>query len=226
MVSFDELASFIEAEHNLSWRKVMMEEMDSIKENGTRSLIDLPPGRKPIGVKWVFKVKQDDHGAVSKHKACLVVKGYAQQHRIDCDEVFMPVARLDSVRLLIPLMAHEGWEVHYMDVKSAFLNGDLHEEVYIEQPVGFVVTGKEHKVLKLWKALYGFHQASRAWNTKLDHTLLSLVFQRTPSEHAIYVRWNGNVQLVVGVYVNDLIITSSDCNDIRSFREEMGPRSK
>ena len=78
-----------------------------------------------IGLKWVFKVKRDEHGAVSKHKARLVVKGYAQRHGIDYDEVFAPVARLDSVCLLIALAAHEGWEVHHMDVKSAFLNGDL-----------------------------------------------------------------------------------------------------
>jgi hypothetical protein len=136
-----------------------MIEMDSIEENGTWSLIDLPPGHKPIGVKWVFKVKRDEHGAVSKHKARLVVKGYAQRHGIDYDDVFAPVAQLDSVRLLIALAAHEGWQVHHMDVKSAFLNGDLQEEVYIEQPTGFIVTSKEHKVLKLKKSLYGLHQA-------------------------------------------------------------------
>jgi hypothetical protein len=141
----------------------------------------------------VFKVKRDEHGAVSKHKARLVVKGYAQRHGIDYDEVFMPVAQLDSVCLLITLMAHEGWEVHHMGVKSVFLNGDLQEEVYVEQPVGFIVAGKEHKVLKLMKALYGLHQAPGAWNAKLDDTLLSLGFRRTPSEHAIYVRRNGNM---------------------------------
>jgi hypothetical protein len=123
--------------------------------------------------------------------------------------------------LLIALAAHEGWEVHQMDVKSVFLNGDLQEEVYVEQPAGFIVAGKEHKVLKLKKTLYGLHQVPRAWNVKLDDTLLSLGFQRNPSEHAIYVRQNGNVQLVVGVYVDDLIITGSDCDNIRSFKEEM-----
>jgi hypothetical protein len=110
----------------------MMEEMDYNEENGTWSLIDLPPYRKPIGVKWLFKVKRNEHGAVSKHKARLVVKGYAQRHGIDYDKVFTPVAWLDSVRLLIALVADEGWEVHHMDVKSAFLNGDLQEEVYVE----------------------------------------------------------------------------------------------
>jgi hypothetical protein len=108
-----------------------------------------------------------------------------------------------------------------MDVKSTFLNGYLQEEVYVEQPVSFIVAGKEHKVLKLQKALYGLHQASRAWNAKLDDTLLSLGFQRTPSEHSIYIRRNSNVQLVVGVYVDYLVITGSDHDDIKSFKEEM-----
>jgi hypothetical protein len=169
----------------------------------------------------VFKVKRDEHEAVFKHKARLVVKGYMQRHGIDYDKVFASVARLDSVCLLIALAAHEGWEVHHMDVKSAFLNDDLQEEVYVEEPSGFIVAGKEHKVLKLKKALYGLHQVPRAWNAKLDDTLLSLGFRRTPLKHVIYVRRNDNAQLVVGVYVDDLIITGSDCDNIRSFKEEM-----
>jgi hypothetical protein len=113
-----------------------------------------------------------------------------------------------------------------MDVKSVFLNGDLQEEVYVEQPAGFIIAGKDHKVLKLKEALYGLQQASRAWNVKLDDTLLSLGFQRIPSEHTIYVRRNGNVQLVVGVYVDDLIITGSDRDNIGSFKEEMATTFK
>jgi hypothetical protein len=136
------------------------------------------------------------------------------------------VARLDSVSLLIALAAHEGWEVHHTDVKSVFLNGDLQEEVYVEQPTGFIIASKEHKVLKLKKALYELYQASRAWNEKLDDTILSLGFWRTPSEHTIYVRWNGNMQLVVGVYIDDLIITGLDRDNIRSFKEEMAATFK
>jgi hypothetical protein len=131
------------------------------------------------------------------------------------------VAQLDSVRLLIALAAHEGWEVHHIDVKSMFLNGNLQEEVYVEQPTGFIIVGKEHKVLKLKKVLYGLHQVSLAWNAKLDDTLLSLDFRRTPLEHTIYVWRNDNAQLVVEVYVDDLIITGSDHDNIRSFKEEM-----
>jgi hypothetical protein len=113
VVSSDELTSFIEGKRGPSWRKAMMEEMTSIKENDTWSLIDLPPGCKPIEVKWVFKVKQDEHGAVPKHKACLVVRSYVKQHDFDCDEVFTPLARLDSVHLLIALVAHEGGGAPY-----------------------------------------------------------------------------------------------------------------
>jgi hypothetical protein len=99
-------------------------------------------------VKWVFKVKQDEHRAVSKHKARLVVEGYAQHHIIDYDEVFAPVAWLDSVRLLITFVSHEGWEVHHLDVKLSFLNGDLQEEVYVEQLVGFVVASKGSQAME------------------------------------------------------------------------------
>jgi hypothetical protein len=107
----------------------------------------------------VFNVKRDEHGAVSKHKACLMVKGYTQQHSIDYDEVISSVAQRDSVSLLIALTTHEGWEVHHMVVKSAFLNNDLLEEVYVEQSAGFIIASKEHKVLKLRKTLYGIYQA-------------------------------------------------------------------
>jgi hypothetical protein len=187
VVSSDKSASLVEAEHSPNWRNAMIEEMTSIEENDTKSLVDLPPGHKAIGVKWEFKVKRDEHGVVSKHKERLMVKGYTQRHDIDYDEVFTPAARLDSVRLLIVVTVHEAWEVHRMNVKSTFLNNDLQDEVYVEQLVGFIVTGMEHEVLKLWKALYGLHHAPRTWNVKLDDMLLSLGFQRTPSEHTIYV---------------------------------------
>jgi hypothetical protein len=156
-----------------------------------------------------------------KHKARLVVKGYAQRKGIDYDEVFAPVARLNSVRLLIALAAQDGWEVHHLDVKSAFLNGDLQEEVFVEQPGGFIKPGKEHQVLRLRKALYGLHQAPRAWNAKLDKTLQSLGFTRCPTEPAIYTRRSCGSQLIVGVYVDDLVVTGTSLDDIKRFKIEM-----
>ncbi|KAF0889131.1 hypothetical protein E2562_022144, partial [Oryza meyeriana var. granulata] len=127
--------------------------------NQTWRLVPLLPGHRPIGLKWVYKVKKNAAGEVIKHKARLVAKGYVQQPGVDFDEVFAPVARIESVRLLLALAAQEGWPVHHMDVKSAFLNGELIEEVYVRQPPGFTVAGHEDKVLRLDKALYGLRQA-------------------------------------------------------------------
>jgi hypothetical protein len=221
VVSSDESGSFDEVERDLCWRRAMMEEMKSIEDNTPWFLTNLPLGRSAIGLKWVFKVKRDEQGNITKHKARLVVKGYTQRCGIDYDEVSAPVACLDSVRLLIALVGHEGWEVHHLDVKSAFLNGDLHEEVFVQQPIGFMKSGEEHKVLKLRKALYGLHQALRAWNAKLDDTLISLGFSRCPSEPAIYTRRSGQNQLVIGVYVDDLMIMGADSGDIKKFKPEM-----
>ena len=113
-----------------------------------------------------------------------------------------------------------------MDVKSAFLNGDLNEEVYVEQPAGFVKTGNEHKVLRLKKALYGLHLAPRAWNSKLNDTLLSLNFKRSLCEYAIYTKRRREAQLLIRVYVDDLIIIDASGEDIREFKEEMADAFK
>ncbi|KAF0888781.1 hypothetical protein E2562_017781 [Oryza meyeriana var. granulata] len=145
---------------------------------------------------WVYKVKKNAAGEVIKHKARLVAKGYVQQPGVDFDEVFAPVARIESVRLLLALAAQEGWPVHHMDVKSAFLNGELIEEVYVRQPPGFTVAGHEDKVLRLDKALYGLRQAPRAWNAKLDETLVTLGFNHSASEHAVYARGKGASRLL------------------------------
>jgi hypothetical protein len=118
-------------------------------------------GHRPIGLRWVYKLKKDASGVIVKYRARLIAKGYVQHVGAHFNEVFAPVARLDSVRLLLALAAHEGWMVHYMDVKSTFLNGEL-KEVYVVQPLSFVKESQEHKVYKLSKALYGLRQAPRA----------------------------------------------------------------
>ena len=216
----DEPKTFAEAEEG-AWRRAMDEEMASIVANKTWRLTELPAGHKAIGLKWVYKLKRDAGGNVQKHKACLVAKGFVQKQGVDFEEVFAPVARLESVRLLVALAAHEGWRVHHMDVKSAFLNGDLKEEVYVMQPPGYAIDGEEHKVLRLDKALYGLRQAPRAWNAKLDRCLLGLGFTRSPSEHAVYGRGRGTARLLVGVYVDDLIITGNNDDEISKFKMEM-----
>ena len=133
----------------------MNEEIKAIKKNDTWDLTTLPHGKKASCVKWVYKMKKNAKGEVERYKARLVVKDYSQQQGIDYDEVFTPIARLETTRLLIALAAQNKWSIFQMDVKSAFLNGYLEEEVYVEHPIGYVVKGQEGKFLKLKKALYG-----------------------------------------------------------------------
>ena len=156
-----------------------------------------------------------------RYKARLVAKGFVQKYGVDFEEVFAPDARLETVRVLIAIAAQESWEIHHMDVKSAFLNGELKEEVYVELPKEFAVEGREGNVLRLRKALYGLRQAPRAWNAKLDNFLKSLGFQKCPLEHAVYTRWKENKIQIVGVYVDGLIIVGSSKDDILSFNQQM-----
>ncbi|KAD7476922.1 hypothetical protein E3N88_00058 [Mikania micrantha] len=151
-------------------------------------LTDLPAGQKPIGLKWIYKIKRDAKDQITKHKAPLVAKGYIQQQGVVYEEVFAPVARLETIILVLALLAQNSWPVHHLDVKTAFLHGDLNEEVFVEHPEGFERKGQEHKVYKLIKALYGLNQAPRAWNIKLDGVMKEHKFKRCKLEQAVYVK--------------------------------------
>jgi hypothetical protein len=221
LMSTGEPCTFAEAEQDAAWQAAMQEEIDSVKRNQTWELADLPQGHHAITLKWVYKLKRNEAGEIVKHKARLVTRGFVQQEGIDFDEVFAPVAHMESVRLLLTLAAQEGWQVHHMDVKSAFLNGDLKDEVYVRQPAGFIIAGQEGKVLRLRKALYGLRQAPRAWNSKLDDTLKKMNFVQSEHEHAMYRRSHGDDILLVGVYVDDLVITGSSLAAVEEFKEEM-----
>ena len=160
-------------------------------------------------------------GEVERHKARLVVKGYRQKAGIDYDEVFAPVARMETIRLLISQAAQFGWPIYQMDVKSAFLNGVLEEEVYVEQPLGYMKAGKEQLVLRLEKALYGLKQAPRAWNTRIDSYFKENGFRQCPFEHAIYVKSRKGELLVVALYVDDLIFMGNSQRLLEEFKEVM-----
>jgi len=217
-----EPVTFEEASNNQHWRKAMDEEIHAIKRNQTSELTDLPAYKRPIGVKWVYKTKYKSSGEIDRFKARLVAKGYKQKLGIDYFEVFAPVARLDTIRMLISLSAQNNWKNHQMDVKFAFLNGTLEEEVYVEQPVGYEVEGKEDKVYILKKALYGLKQAPMAWYKKIDSYFVHNGFQRCPFEHALYIKSvdSDNI-LIVCLYVDDLIFTSNNPKMIAEFRKAM-----
>lgn len=224
LTGVDEPTSYSNAKLDHAWRKAMKNEIDAVERNNTWKLTELPPGQKAIGLKWVFKLKKDTNGNVIKHKARIVAKGYVQKQGRDFDEIFAPVARIETVRILLALAAKHGWEVHHLDVKSAFLNGEIVEEVYVTQPEGFVKEGQEHFVYKLIKALYGLRQAPRAWYTKLSKYLEELGFLRCPYEHAVYTKKMGNEALIVGVYVDDLLVTGTKLTVIEEFKEQMNKK--
>ena len=161
----------MESEQAADWLEACEYELDALRKLDVWRLEPLPANRKVVKCKWVFKKKADGHFC-----ARLVAKGFTQLEGVDFDETFSPVARFESLRLLLALATLEDWHIHQMDVKSAFLHGELEEEIYMEQPVGFVTAGSEHLVCRLQKALYGLKQASRAWNVQFHGVLCELGF--------------------------------------------------
>ncbi|KAK4258396.1 hypothetical protein QN277_007851 [Acacia crassicarpa] len=214
--------TYEEAANDEKWKKAMNDEIAAIKRNDTWELTTMPKEQKPIGVKWVYKTKTNKEGKVEKYKARLVAKGYKQKYGIDYEEVFAPVARIDTIRLLTAISAQNKWKIYQMDVKSAFLNGYLEEEVYIEQPSGYVIKGEEEKVYRLKKALYGLKQAPRAWNTRIDEYFQKNGFVKSPYEHALYTKRNedGDI-MIVCLYVDDMIFTGNNPGMFVEFKKAM-----
>ncbi|KAK2442007.1 putative mitochondrial protein [Trifolium repens] len=211
--------TYDEAAKSEVWKKAMDQEIESIEKNNTWELVTLPEGAKTVGVKWIYKTKLNEKGEVEKHKARLVAKGYSQQHGVDYNEVFAPVARWDTIRTILSLAASSEWKVYQLDVKSAFLHGELTENVYVEQPLGYKKV--ENKVYKLRKALYGLKQAPRAWYSKIEAYFAKENFIKCPHEHTLFVKKDGEKVLIVSLYVDDLIFTGNDSKMFQSFKESM-----
>jgi hypothetical protein len=203
------------------WLKAMEDEMSQIQKNDTWELVELPHGRSSIGVKWIYKLKLKIDGSILKHKARLVAKGYVQQEGIDYEETFAPVARMETVRIFLSIASQLNLTVYQMDVKSAFLNGYLKEEVYVEQPQGFIVEGKEDKVYRLKKALYGLKQAPRAWYSRIDKYLHDHGFIKCSCESVVYKKVIGSNFVIFCLYVDDIIFMGTSISLVKEFKEEM-----
>ena len=191
------------------WLPAMQSELDSIGRTGTWVLVELPIGRAAIGCKWVYKTKYKADGSVDRHKARLVAKGFSQKEGVDYKETFAPVAKFTSIRMLLALAAKQDLEVHQMDVKTAFLHGDLEEDIYMRQPEGFTKPGQEHLVCLLKKSLYGLKQANRAWYHKIHAALAELGFTALESDNCIYVARHSSHVTYIALYVDDLLLISS-----------------
>ena len=206
------------------WEKEMKTEMESLKINDVWELVELPEDRKVIGSKWVFRVKTDADGKVETHKARLVAQGFSQTFGDDYDETFSPVARFESIRTVIALAAKYGLKLHQMDVTTAFLNGDLKEEVYMQQPEGFVEKGKEHLVCRLCRSIYGLKQSPRCWNSVLDSKLKSMGFEQTMGNPCIYVKEECGEIFIIAVYVDDILLagkTDQKINEVKQALAEL-----
>ncbi|RVW28531.1 Retrovirus-related Pol polyprotein from transposon TNT 1-94 [Vitis vinifera] len=196
------------------WKETINDEMDSIMSNQTWELVDLPPGSKPIGCKWVFRRKYHTDGMIQTFKARFVAKGFKQREGIDYFDTYASVARTTSIRILFALASIHNLFVHQMDVKTTFLNGDLNEEVYMEQLEGFVLLGNENKVCKLVKSLYGLKQAPKQWHEKFDHAILSDGFKHNNVDKCLYSKTCDDYMVIVCLYVDDMLILSDDMKGI------------
>jgi hypothetical protein len=200
------------------WSEACQYEIDALAKNGTWELVDLPPGCKAVKSKWVFKLKAD-----GRYRTCLVAKGFTQIPGVDFDETFSPVTCFESLRMLLALAALEDWHIHQMDVKSVFLNGMLDEEIFMEQPQGFITTGSETQVCRLCKAIYGLKQASRQWNLQFHGVLIGLGFKRTYADAGIYVchQQEGDGPLFVILYVDDITILGASLQAVQRLKSDL-----
>ncbi|GJV47162.1 retrovirus-related pol polyprotein from transposon TNT 1-94 [Tanacetum coccineum] len=201
------------------WREAIKSEIESILQNHTWELVDLPPGCKPLGYKWIFKKKMKADGTVDKYKARVVIQGFRQREGLDYFDTYSPVTRITSIRMIIAIAALRNLEIHQMDVKTAFLNGDLEEEIYMNQPEGFIAPGQEGKVCRLVKSLYGLKQAPKQWHQKFDHTMLESGFKINECDKCVYVKDTSAGYVILCLYVDDMLIVGSNDKIIRSTKD-------
>ncbi|GJR95364.1 putative ribonuclease H-like domain-containing protein [Tanacetum coccineum] len=206
-----------------AWVEAMQEELLQFKLQKVWILVDLPKGHRAIGTKWVYRNKKDERGIVIRNKARLVAQGHTQEEGIDYDEVFAPVARIEAIRLFLAYASYMGFMVYQMDVKSAFLYGQIEEEVYVCQPPGFEDPDHPDKVYKVVKALYGLHQAPRAWYDTLANYLLCNGFERGKIDQTLFIKRHKGHILLVQIYVDDIIFGSTKkklCDDFEKLMKD------
>lgn len=203
------------------WKRAVEEELKSMEHNKTWILTALPKGRNLVDNKWVFKIKRNESGEVTRYKARLVARGFSQRKGFDYNETYAPVARLTSLRIIFAIAVHDGMHIHQMDVKTAFLNGSLTEDIYMKQPDGFA---KGDLVCKLQRSIYGLRQSARQWYERFDIFIMSLGFVRTTSDKCLYVRIIGMSRIYCLIYVDDAILVGDDptaiCEIKRKFTDE------
>jgi len=184
----------------------MEEEMELMKTNQVWDLVDLPLGQRFIGNKLILKIKHKVDGSIERYKARLVAKSYTQEEGIDYEDTFSPLVRIISVRLILAIVAHMDFELYQMDVRTAFLNEELNEKIYMDQPLGFETKRQERKVCKHKRSIYGLKQDSRQWIVKFHQTILKDDFAMMEEDHYMYLKCSNNSFIILPLYVDDILI--------------------
>ncbi|GJU10984.1 putative RNA-directed DNA polymerase [Tanacetum coccineum] len=211
----------LDSESN-KWIDAMNAEIQSMMDNMVWVLVDLPPGCKTVGSRWLFKKKTDMDGIVHVYKARLVAKGYTQLYGVDYEETFSPVADIRAIRILISIAAYYDYEIWQMDVKTTFLNGYLDEDIYMVQPEGFVDPNHPRKVCKLQRSIYGLKQASRSWNKRFDEEIKRFGFTQNLDEPCVYQKASGSNVTFLILYVDDIIIMGNHIPSLQSVKDYLG----
>uniref|UniRef100_A0A2N9GK30 Integrase catalytic domain-containing protein n=1 Tax=Fagus sylvatica TaxID=28930 RepID=A0A2N9GK30_FAGSY len=209
--------SYKQATESAKWIQAMKDEMDALEANETWDIVPLPTSQPVVGSKWVYSVKLKSDGSLDRYKARLVAQGFSQEYGIDYDETFAPVAKMTTVRTLIAISAIRDWDIFQMDVKNAFLNGDLSETVYMRPPPGSSIASP-HMVCKLRKALYGLKQAPRAWFAKLKSVLIGAGFRQSENDYSLFISSTPQGNVFILVYVDDILITGDDSQSIINLK--------
>lgn len=199
------------------WKKAMEAEISSLLDNNTWTLTELPKGKKTVKAKWIFKTKRDGDGKIVRHKARLVAKGYTQRYGIDYEETYAPVVRYTTIRLLMAIAMQQGLKIHQMDAVTAFLQGDLDEEIYLEQPDGF--SDGSNRVCRLNRAIYGLKQAGRQWNSKLSGKLKDFGLKKCTMDPCVF--YTSNLNLIVAIYVDDFLIFYKNEEELGKLRGQL-----
>ena len=213
--------TYQQAHNDYNWKTAMEAEIASINNNSTWTLVELPPGKKAISSRWIYKLKPGSKGSSPRYKARLVARGFEQKDGIDFFDTFAPVVRWETIRILLAIATHLNWPVHQLDVLTAFLNGILQEDVYMNQPLGFVQKGAERLVCKLHKSLYGLRQSPRAWYARLHTALLAWGLTQSHSDPNLYFSHVGNHTIALLVYVDDILITGSHFTLIAQLKQHL-----
>jgi ATP-binding cassette subfamily B (MDR/TAP) protein 1 len=210
----------LQVETKEEWEHAMDDEMDSLSSNQTWELVELPEGKRALHNKWVYRIKEESDGS-KRFKARLVVKGFEQKQGIDYTEIFSPVVKISTIRCVLNIVAVENLHLEQLDVKTAFLHGDLEEDIYMHQPEGYVVKGKENQVCKLRKSLYGLKQAPRQWYKKFDTFMTATGFSRCHGDHCCYFKKLDTSYLILLLYVDDMLVAGSSMDEIVNLKAHL-----